>query len=85
MSEDKQTVWINGATVELEYARAGVAEARESNWSRAAINDETTDHVHCIVCGIAIAANSGLNAFTSGTAWLCDACWARFIHFAEAL
>lgn len=80
-----KNVWINGSTIEREYAKSILADVLKSKWKRVHIDAHVGIHTHCCMCDIPMNVHLGIHAFTDGKFWLCDACWARFIHFSDTL
>ena len=71
---------INGARVEKEFFDANVREAMGYDWTEISAGD-LTEHVHCIICGIAIDSNLSAQQFTykSKIGYLCTYCYINFI------
>lgn len=78
-------VWINGTDVERKYAKEMLAEVVLHKWNRVKIDAHIGDHTHCCMCEIAMGVHRDIQAFTNGNWWLCDACWARFIHYSDTI
>jgi hypothetical protein len=68
---------VNGAQIEQGFLEANIAEARSYDWVRTDGMDVTDDHVHCIVCFVAIARQE---AYRSESAWLCTYCYSHFVN-----
>ncbi len=66
---------VNGAKIERSYFDDNVAEAHEYEWSL--VREISDDHVHCIVCDVAVSR--GMSAFRSGSKWLCKYCMEHFV------
>jgi len=66
---------VNGAKIERSYFEDNVAEAQECDWSPAV--EVSGDHVHCIVCGLAMPR--GICAFRADSRWLCQYCMEHFV------
>lgn len=68
-------IHVNGARIERSYFEDNVAEALECDWELA--SQISYDHVHCIVCDVAIL--KGMVAFRAENRWLCQYCKEHFV------
>jgi hypothetical protein len=76
------SAWIevNGARIEKEFFEENVREARSCEWSEIRVS-ELRDHVHCMICGIAISPSLGTKhkLYKSNGGYLCSYCFDCFV------
>jgi hypothetical protein len=68
---------VNGARIEKSYFDANVTEARSKTWTPARW-DKTSDHGHCLVCGVTISLDKP-DYFRSGSTSLCSYCFRNYV------
>ena len=71
---------INGARIEKGFFDDNVREAKSYDWKK--IDSlKLTEHVHCLVCGVAIGGGtlSPEKAYKSSGSWLCSYCYEHFV------
>jgi len=73
-------VEINGARIEKEFFDANVREAKAYDWVEVHVGD-FAEHVHCIICGVAIDPKSTLSirAYKSKGCYVCSHCHDHFL------
>lgn len=76
----KEWITVNGATIEKVFFDENVAEARSCTWMLSHTS-ELRAHVHCLICGLAIAPDQkATNRVYSGArGWLCEYCYNSFV------
>lgn len=73
------TEWVvvNGARIEKAYFEANVAEARSLSWTPSTWR-QAGGHTHCLICGIALDADSG-RCYESEGGWACVHCLDAYV------
>jgi hypothetical protein len=71
---------VNGARVEKAYFEENLHEARTYQWSEANLS-ESIDHVHCMICGLAIGGDDLLlrKLYQSSGGSLCVYCYENIV------
>lgn len=71
-------VLVNGALMEKEFFEENLAEARKADWVETD-SSKISNHMHCIVCTMALPTQTKEKAYRSGNIWLCEYCYAHYL------
>lgn len=77
-----KTKWIqvNGAKMEAIFFEENLKEAKSYTWTLNSL-PQTTDHVHCIICTIAIdTKDPTIVAYDSNGGWVCKHCFDAYLN-----
>jgi hypothetical protein len=77
------TVLIHGVTLDVEYVRDSVCEARGLEWHPTKLRVPPLNHRHCLVCWWVLHASDDpavSGAYEAEGRWLCTECYTRFVQ-----
>lgn len=72
-------VEVNGARIERTFFEENVCEARSYTWKQVEF-PASSEHIHCIICGIAIGSRTAPTFFWESVGGpVCSYCYPRFV------
>lgn len=75
----EEWVEVNGARIERTFFDENVLEARSYTWKQEEL-PACSEHVHCIICGIAIGSITASTIYwKSAGGPVCSYCYPRFV------